>query len=152
MKHTKFPNRLNVNAVTRRKFSIIPILLSVLLIAATAATSPEKTSSIFKEIKRGGAMCEFGGKFGGNITLRELSGAKQLSVRGFTAATITSFKLTIVNEKWTQTYLGTKAQLTPKMLTTLRNAGKGAKIEFSDVKVKFRNREMHARGVKLTAV
>ena len=85
--------------------------------------------------KLGGAFCTFAGKFGGEVTLKELKNTGQIGVAGCAEGSeIYLFTLEITKNGKRSTYHGKSHKLTQEILNKLRLLDKGDSFVFKNMK------------------
>ncbi|MCH8231530.1 MAG: hypothetical protein IIB82_02615 [Bacteroidetes bacterium] len=83
----------------------------------------------------GGAYATFGGKFGGDITSKDLMFNSEVGVAGCAAGSlIYKFSLHVNSDGKSKVFKGTSHVLTDEMLKSMRSLKQGGTFEFKDIK------------------
>ncbi len=119
------------------KNTIQQVLLSaaVILITCSFTGSPVAEPAPF-----GGAYVVFAGKYGGEITQKELAGQRELGVDGCARGSrIFQFTLSVTKKGNTAVFTSKSNQLTAEMVNSLKSLAPGDEFEFSKMKAYLPN-------------
>ncbi|MDX2249304.1 MAG: hypothetical protein SF052_21120 [Bacteroidia bacterium] len=114
--------------------TLIPILLLPVFLMMSAFTGAKETIS---DDIAGGAYLTFAGKYGGEISMAEISSHKELSVAGCAAGSkIYLFTLHLKKDGKTVSFTGKSPQLSTEVLSALKALKKGDSFYFEQVKAR----------------
>ena len=103
-------------------------------------TVPSHTPAAGRETVAGGAYVIFAGKYGGEITRKEIESHSEVKVDGCAAGSkIFQFTLSITKGGQTTMLTGQSGVLTGEMLNRLKNLSKGDSFEFQNTKARLPN-------------
>lgn len=104
------------------------------------ATSPVADPEAAIEADYGGAYLVFAGKFGGEITRKEIENNAEIKVNGCaTGSRVFQFTLCVTKSGKTSTLSGKSSMLTSEMITKLKSLSKGDSFEFQNAKAYLPN-------------
>lgn len=99
------------------------------------ATTPEADPKTAVEAAYGGAYLLFAGKFGGEITRKEIGSNSEVKVEGCARGSrIFQFTLHVTKSGKTKTLTGKSDLLTDEMIEQLKSLSKGDSFEFQNTK------------------
>lgn len=119
------------------------ILLPASFLASVSdhlATNPGTDPKAAIGADYGGAYLVFAGKFGGEITRKEIESHSEIKVEGCaTGSKIFQFTLYVTKNGKTSTLKGNSNLLTGEMMTQLKSLSKGDSFEFQHTKAQLPN-------------
>lgn len=126
------------------KSSHATFLLSVLFLFISAQTTGNRLAFLCDDESdtetMGGAYATFAGKFGGDITKKELMHNTEVGVAGCTAGSLIytfSLHVNVESEGKSDVFKGTSHELTTDMLKSLRSLKHGDSFEFKRIKAQL---------------
>lgn len=134
------------------------LYLTLLLLPAgflTGKSVPATTLTNAIGADYGGAYLVFAGKFGGEITRKEIESHTEVTVEGCaTGSKVFQFTLSITKNGKTSTLKGKSNLLTGEMMTQLKSLSKGDSFEFQHTKAQLPNSQevVNVHGRKFVVV
>ncbi len=104
------------------------------------ATTPATNPGAVMEVDYGGAYVVFAGKFGGDITRKEIESHSEVKAEGCAKGSrIFQFTLSVTKNGKTRTLTNKSNLLTDEMATQLKSLSKGDSFEFKQTKAYLPN-------------
>ena len=114
------------------------VLLTSMSFQLTNAHVPEDSKPELDTELFGGAYLVFAGKFGGELTPKDIANTKALAVEGCAkGSVIYQFDLKVTKNGRTTTYYGTSDQLTEEMHKQLKELSVGDEFTFKNTKARL---------------
>lgn len=128
------------NFIKLLPLSVFCLLLCSFSEAPAGVTDPHSTELRPENFSFGGAYLLFAGKYGGEVTRKQINGQRELGVDGCAAGSrIFTFSLDITCAGKTKSYSAKSNTLTPDMLGALKNLTAGDCFQFRKIKAYLPN-------------